>query len=271
MSINVKLHRAVTHVRATMLSFILWICNFCNPERLVMSIILIFYAFSRHIGERVISIPSSWSRIRSLAPKPVLGKCIMEAFVGTHWMMSVWTDGFTQKQIIRSLSRLLEVSVWCSSAHYYWSNQSAVSISLSPPVYESQVSCKRRRTTWLQQRMTHRLSFTSCQESFYSDVSFAWLDIPTMRTCFGDSVTDLAVWIPAACSSLSVVFPDCWLIASSSFQQTFCPSLCLSRPLRFYWESEVNPSLDLYCQLLTCERGEQICRFKKCRWCKGTD
>lgn len=46
-----------------------------------------------------------------------------------------------------------------------------------------------------------------------------WLDSRTMRTCFEVSITYLAVWIPAACGSLSVFFTDCWLISSSWFQQ----------------------------------------------------
>lgn len=69
---------------------------------------------------------------------------------------------------------------------------------------------------------------------FYLNVSYVWLDSRTMRTCFEVSITYLAVWIPAACGSLSVFFPDCWLISSSWFQQqqTFyhatVPSFALS-------------------------------------------
>lgn len=203
-------------------------------------------------------------------------KCIVEDLVDTHFMMSEWTDGFTKQQTIQSISWSVRLRTFLLSTFLLIKSemgQSAVSRSQSPLTYESQVGCKRRRTTWPQQRMTP-IRFTSCQASFYINVSYVWLDGWTMGTCVDASTTDLAVWIPAAGSSLSVFFPDCWLISSSWFQQPSRPSttpparplLCLSRPTSlfffFLWESVVNSSLEL----ITCERGEKICRFKK-----GTD
>lgn len=104
---------------------------------------------------------------------------------------------------------------------------------------------------------------SSCQIHELSEIflfkCITWLDSWTRRTCFEASITDSPVWIPAACSSLSVLFPDCWLISSSWFQQLnrpsttqpSCPSLCLSCPLRFYWESKVN-SVWIFTVNLSC-------------------